>query len=130
MITTGRDCGSAEWISLLIIHRWNIGRGPIPPPTNEEDKKDFDRMLSLSKVKVVIPTDRSTLCLINRMVEFVIREGPMFEAMIMNRELSNRSFAFLFENQSPEHIYYRWRLFSLLQVWTFGISKENSFSLR
>jgi U2-associated protein SR140 len=27
----------------------------------------------------------------------------------------------LFENQSPEHIYYRWRLFSLLQ----GDSKED-----
>ena len=49
------------------------------------------------------------------MAEFVIREGPMFEAMIMNRELNNRIFQFLFENQSPEHIYYRWRLFSLLQ---------------
>merc|ERR1719204_2015321 len=62
-----------------------------------------------------IPTDRTQLCLINRMVEFVIREGPMFEAMIMNREINNRMFQFLFENTSPEHIYYRWRLYSLLQ---------------
>lgn len=30
--------------------------------------------------------------LIHRMVEFVIREGPMFEAMIMNRELNNPMF--------------------------------------
>lgn len=30
--------------------------------------------------------------LIHRMVEFVIREGPMFEAMIMNREISNPMF--------------------------------------
>jgi len=51
-------------------------------------------------------------------VEFVIREGPMFEAMIMNREINNRIFRFLFDNQSPEHIYYRWRLYSLLQVST------------
>ena len=49
------------------------------------------------------------------MCEFVIREGPMFEAMIMNRELNNRNFQFLFENHSPHHIYYRWRLYSLLQ---------------
>jgi hypothetical protein len=56
------------------------------------------------------------LCLINRMVEFVVREGPVFEAMIMNREMNNRNFRFLFDNQSPEHIYYRWRLFSILQV--------------
>ena len=65
---------------------------------------------------MVIPTDRTTLCLINRMVEFVIREGPMFEAMIMNREINNPNFTFLFENKSPEHIYYRWRMYSLLQV--------------
>ncbi|ESN93638.1 hypothetical protein HELRODRAFT_115506 [Helobdella robusta] len=55
------------------------------------------------------------LCIIHRMVEFVVREGPMFEAMIMNREIQNPMFRFLFENQSPAHIYYRWKLFSILQ---------------
>ncbi|KAJ4435475.1 hypothetical protein ANN_18091 [Periplaneta americana] len=53
--------------------------------------------------------------LIHRMIEFVIREGPMFEAMIMNREINNPMFRFLFENQSPAHVYYRWKLYSLLQ---------------
>jgi len=48
------------------------------------------------------------------MVEFVVREGPMFEAMIMNRELNNPFFRFLFENKSPAHTYYRWKLFSIL----------------
>ena len=43
-------------------------------------------------MKVVIPTDMELLRLIHRMIEFVIREGPMFEAMIMNRELSNPMF--------------------------------------
>jgi len=58
---------------------------------------------------------RSLLSLIHRMVEFVVREGPMFEAMIMNREISNPQFRFLFENRSPAHIYYRWKLYSILQ---------------
>jgi len=80
-----------------------------------ENEENFDKMLYNSKIKVVIPADRTQLCLINRMVEFVIREGPMFEAMIMNREMNNRNFQFLFENKSPEHIYYRWRLYSMLQ---------------
>ena len=53
--------------------------------------------------------------LIHRMVEFVIREGPMFEAIIMNKEMNNPFFRFLFENQSPAHVYYRWKLFSMLQ---------------
>lgn len=48
------------------------------------------------------------------MVEFVVREGPMFEAMIMNREINNPMFRFLFENQSPAHTYYRWKIFSIM----------------
>lgn len=35
---------------------------------------------------------RNLLILIHRMIEFVVREGPMFEAMIMNRELKNPQF--------------------------------------
>lgn len=49
------------------------------------------------------------------MIEFVVREGPMFEAMIMNREINNALYRFLFENQSPAHVYYRWKLYSILQ---------------
>ena len=45
-----------------------------------------------SIVRVVIPTEVRLLRLIHRMIEFVIREGPMFEAMIMNREINNPEF--------------------------------------
>merc|ERR1719309_1857987 len=106
--------------------RWGLGATggsnsrPTEVPTDTKQKKQFDRMMSRAAVKVVIPADRTQLCLINRMVEFVIREGPIFEATIMNRELNNPQFKFLFENQSPEHIYYRWRLYSVLQ----GETKE------
>ncbi|KAL4716875.1 hypothetical protein ACJJTC_012686 [Scirpophaga incertulas] len=84
-------------------------------PSDPEDRKDYEQILSQSIVKVVIPTERNILMLIHRMVEFVIREGPMFEAIIMNKEMSNPYFRFLFENQSPAHVYYRWKLFSMLQ---------------
>ncbi|KAK7467769.1 hypothetical protein BaRGS_00037006 [Batillaria attramentaria] len=69
--------------------------------------------LANAVVKVVIPTERSQLNLIHRMIEFVVRRVPCFEAMIMNRELNNSQYRFLFENQSPNHIYYRWKLFSI-----------------
>ncbi|XP_045496608.1 U2 snRNP-associated SURP motif-containing protein isoform X2 [Colias croceus] len=84
-------------------------------PSDPEEKDAYEQILSQSIVKVVIPTERNILMLIHRMVEFVIREGPMFEAIIMNKEMSNPFFSFLFENQSPAHIYYRWKLFSMLQ---------------
>lgn len=35
---------------------------------------------------------RPLLALIHRMIEFVIREGPMFEAMIMSKEIDNPTF--------------------------------------
>ncbi|CDW54275.1 U2 snRNP associated SURP motif containing [Trichuris trichiura] len=79
----------------------------------------WSHMIRNAVVKVVIPTERSLLCLIHRVIEFVIREGPMFEAMLMWREKDNPSFSFLFDNQSPGHVYYRWKLFSVLQAHTF-----------
>ena len=52
-------------------------------------------MLYNAIIRVVIPTDVKLLRLIHRMIEFVIREGPMFEAMIMNREISNPIFQYV-----------------------------------
>ncbi|XP_055538676.1 U2 snRNP-associated SURP motif-containing protein isoform X2 [Wyeomyia smithii] len=83
--------------------------------SDPECKEQMDNVLYKSIVKVVIPPERPMLMLIHRMVEFVIREGPMFEALIMTREMDNAMYKFLFENESPAHIYYRWKLFSLLQ---------------
>lgn len=80
-----------------------------------EDKDAFDKLLSRSVVKVVMPLEKNVLCLIHRVVEFVVREGFLFEALVMNREANNPLFSFLFDNQSPSHVYYRWRLFSVLQ---------------
>jgi len=89
----------------------------------------FDGNLEKTVVKVVIPTERTILSLINRLVEFVVREGPMFEAMIMNREINNPMYRFLFDNKSNEHVYYRWRIFSLLQGDTTSTWNEGCFCL-
>ncbi|ESP01722.1 hypothetical protein LOTGIDRAFT_139163, partial [Lottia gigantea] len=87
------------------------------PPDFEGNQitDDMQKTLANAVVKVVIPADRTLLGVIHRMVEFVVREGPMFEAMIMNREISNPVYRFLFDNQTPAHIYYRWKMFSILQ---------------
>uniref|UniRef100_A0A674DZA7 Zgc:163098 n=1 Tax=Salmo trutta TaxID=8032 RepID=A0A674DZA7_SALTR len=78
-------------------------------------KEEFDKTLSEAVVKVVIPTERNLLGLIHRMIEFVVREGPMFEAIIMSKEKNNPDLRFLFDNKSQEHVYYRWKLYSILQ---------------
>ncbi|OTF78640.1 U2 snRNP-associated SURP motif-containing protein-like protein, partial [Euroglyphus maynei] len=89
--------------------------GNDPQKLFHENREAFDDLLSRTVVKVTIPQDRNLLCLIHRVVEFVVREGPPFEALLMNREITNPQFSFLFENQSAAHVYYRWRLFSVLQ---------------
>lgn len=37
---------------------------------------------------------RPLLCLIHRMIEFVVREGPEFEAIIMAKEINNPQFRY------------------------------------
>lgn len=100
------------------VHKYDrnkLPRSRNPQNFDDHDKENFEKVLQNAVVKVVIPTERNLVMLINRMVEFVVREGPRFEAIIMNRELNNPMFRFLFENYSPAHTYYRWKLFSILQ---------------
>lgn len=89
--------------------------GNDPQRLFRENKEAFDSLLSRAVVKVVMPTEKSILFLIHRVIEYVIRNGPMFEALLMSRESHNPQYQFLYNNQSPHHIYYRWRLFSILQ---------------
>jgi RNA recognition motif-containing protein len=80
-------------------------------------------------VKVCLPTDRNLLCLIHRTIEFVMREGAPFEAVIMSKEVNNPQFRFLFDNQSPAHSYYRWKLYSLLHGETISKWSQNLFQM-
>ncbi|EDW32826.1 GL10142 [Drosophila persimilis] len=96
---------------------------------SEEEKENMERILSKSIVKVFIPTEKAVLNVIHRMIEFVIREGPLFEASVMIREMENSLFSFLFDNESPAHIYYRWKLFSLCQGDTPGEWREKEFRM-
>ncbi|CAF3945557.1 unnamed protein product [Rotaria magnacalcarata] len=92
-------------------------------------EKELSKFLEHTTVRVIIPHDRALLCLIHRMIEFVVREGPLFEAMIMHRELNNPQFRFLFDNQSPAHTYYRWKLYSILQGDTVATWRTDAFRL-
>lgn len=51
-----------------------------------------------AEVRVVKPVDIKLMRIIHRMIERVIKYGPMFEATIMEREKQNPRFKFLFDN--------------------------------
>ncbi|KAI9313204.1 hypothetical protein BX666DRAFT_2063447, partial [Dichotomocladium elegans] len=74
-----------------------------------------------AQVTVSKPSNMQHVKIIHRMVERVARHGAVFEAIIMERERNNEKFKFLFDNKCEEHIYYRWRLYSILQ----GDKKSN-----
>ncbi|KAH8852810.1 U2 snRNP-associated SURP motif-containing protein [Schistosoma japonicum] len=85
-----------------------------PYDINKMSSEELTEVLRDAVVKVVMPSDRSILALIHRMIEFVVLEGPQFEAAIMHREVNNPMFKFLFDYQSSDHVYYRWKLWSVL----------------
>ncbi|KAI1696853.1 surp module domain-containing protein [Ditylenchus destructor] len=89
--------------------------GAVLPTDKPQMVKDYKKMISNSVVRVVQVSDRNLLMLIHRVIEFLIREGPLMEAIIMARERANPMYRFLFENHHPAHVYYRWKLYSVLQ---------------
>ncbi|KAG9071836.1 U2 snRNP-associated SURP domain-containing protein [Linnemannia hyalina] len=70
---------------------------------------------SSTDIIVTKPTDPMTLVIIHRVVEKVLINGADFEDVLIENEFRNPSFAFLINLKSPEHIYYRWRLYSMKQ---------------
>ncbi|KAM7374254.1 hypothetical protein PAMP_006922 [Pampus punctatissimus] len=69
-------------------------------------KGELDKTLSEAVVKVVIPTERNLLFLIHRMIEFVVREGPVFEAIIMNKEKNNQDYRWFYSLKMKQKCIY------------------------
>eukprot|EP00039_Didymoeca_costata_P010542 m.142018 g.142018 ORF g.142018 m.142018 type:complete len:684 (-) comp14870_c0_seq1:784-2835(-) len=86
----------------------------VAPPTGLAEET-FEAKIADATVVVVIPPNREIRQLIHRTIEFVIRHGPPFEALLMTRTSNDPKFKFLSNNMSMEHVYYRWKLFSVLQ---------------
>ncbi|KAI8817249.1 uncharacterized protein EV422DRAFT_622733 [Fimicolochytrium jonesii] len=90
------------------------GFGAVPPPNALKGAHAVPAKGRLD-VEVLPPADRETTMIIHRFIERVVKHGPHFEALIMDRERDNTQFGFLFQHDSPEHVYYRWKLYSILQ---------------
>jgi len=63
---------------------------------------------------VVTPSNLALLRRIHQVIELVVGAGPAAEAVLLEKECENPDFEFLFNPTSQEHVYYRWKLFSLL----------------
>ncbi|KIW08377.1 uncharacterized protein PV09_01293 [Verruconis gallopava] len=68
-----------------------------------------------STVYVKVPSDLRQLKLINKTIEGLIKNGPEFEAALMQRPevRSEEKWAWLFDSTSVGGVYFRWRLWYL-----------------
>uniref|UniRef100_A0A8R1DJ94 U2 snRNP-associated SURP motif-containing protein n=1 Tax=Caenorhabditis japonica TaxID=281687 RepID=A0A8R1DJ94_CAEJA len=91
--------------------------------------EDFTELIKNSQVRVVVPPDRKLVRSMDRMAVYVVTEGPQFEALICAEEFQNPMFQFLWDNTHALHVYYRWRIFSLLQGDTLDEWRREPFRM-
>jgi U2-associated protein SR140 len=84
--------------------RQRMHDGPPPKATVVGRGKD---------IEVTIPEDHRQRFIIDATAYYVLRDGCEFEQAVMEKEADNPEYKFLFDSRCPEHVYYRWRLFSL-----------------
>ena len=77
-----------------------------PPPKTKLSGKGTD-------IEISVPLDDRIRYIIDAMAINVSQDGSEFESLIMSRENNNKDFQFLFDKKSSEHLYYRWRVWSL-----------------
>jgi len=63
--------------------------------------------------QVKIPETVQQRFVIDSLALYVLKDGCEFEQLMMMEQQDNPQFAFLFDLDSSDHAYYRWRLYSL-----------------
>eukprot|EP00240_Pyramimonas_obovata_P002804 CAMPEP_0118921002 /NCGR_PEP_ID=MMETSP1169-20130426/411_1 /TAXON_ID=36882 /ORGANISM="Pyramimonas obovata, Strain CCMP722" /LENGTH=760 /DNA_ID=CAMNT_0006861649 /DNA_START=161 /DNA_END=2439 /DNA_ORIENTATION=+ len=82
-----------------------------------------------SDVRVVVPENLRQKHVIDVVAKYVLQDGCPFEQTVMKLERSNPDFAFLFAPESPEHEYYRWRIFSMANGDSLLLWRERPFQM-
>jgi len=89
---------------------------PPPPAAPPEQPMEISKDLSFDQeVEVSIPQDLHQRYIIDTLAAFVMKDGAKFEQLVKQKESNNPAFAFMLDNGSAENIYYRWKLFTLVQ---------------
>lgn len=78
----------------------------------------FHFILEINRVpyaQVKPPEDEGRQAEIDIVAAYVAQDGSTLEEMVMEREKDNPRFSFLFDRDSEEHAYYKWRVFAFVQ---------------
>merc|ERR1711920_524116 len=63
--------------------------------------------------EIKIPNEPYLRSLIDKFSIFVVEYGPNFEMLISKREINNKDYEFIRNRNSPEYLYYQWRIHML-----------------
>uniref|UniRef100_A0A6B2KZC9 U2 snRNP-associated SURP motif-containing protein n=1 Tax=Arcella intermedia TaxID=1963864 RepID=A0A6B2KZC9_9EUKA len=102
--------------------------GPMNPIANTANPTNQNPQFTRAQIVVITPDDK-TKRLIDYLAPFVLKDGARFERLLIDREGQNPSFGFLFNLGSSANIYYRWRVYSLLQGDTLQSWKTTPFQM-
>lgn len=80
-----------------------------------EDDPNFKIPDNALRIDVAIPESKATKQYIDRLAMYVAKDGMVFENLAIQRERDDPKFRFLFDTDLPDHIYYRWRVYSIAQ---------------
>eukprot|EP00889_Picochlorum_renovo_P007014 jgi/Picre1/34044/NNA_001521.t1 len=65
------------------------------------------------EVIIEVPKDERTRFIIDALALYVVKDGFDFEQAILQNEKDNELFNFVWDKKCSDHLYYRWRLWSL-----------------
>ena len=82
------------------------------------------------EVAVRVPLSASRASLVDTLASYVAVDGLAFEQALMERERGNPDFGFLFDPDCADHVYYRWRVFSLSQRDTLTQWRQEPFLIQ
>ena len=119
-----------ELIGLEMRIGWGkaLPKPPVPCYVHTDTLSGFKGTIA-TEVAVHVPADKDLRRLIDKMAEYVAREGHEFERAIIDRERDNPDFDFLWEPQSRDGIYYKWRVYAYCQSDTTAEWRPSPFKM-
>nr|CCC91775.1 putative RNA binding protein [Trypanosoma congolense IL3000] len=97
-------------------HRDAYGRWRSSPSSRGNEEAHYTIPSTAPQLRVPSDLPVDTTAFIDLVAFYVVQGGPTAEEGIMRREVNNPHFAFLHSTwNDPKQLYYRWRLYSLLQ---------------
>eukprot|EP00471_Norrisiella_sphaerica_P004924 CAMPEP_0184483122 /NCGR_PEP_ID=MMETSP0113_2-20130426/4736_1 /TAXON_ID=91329 /ORGANISM="Norrisiella sphaerica, Strain BC52" /LENGTH=692 /DNA_ID=CAMNT_0026863309 /DNA_START=147 /DNA_END=2225 /DNA_ORIENTATION=+ len=79
--------------------------------------------------KIQIPGDAKVRRRIDHLAKYVSQNGHIFEKAVMTKEMKNPKFFFLFQAHTPQHLYYRWKVYMICQGDTEEKWREEPFQM-